>query len=107
MSEIAVQVHFLCSKSVGSRMSCTGRIGFLGHLVLEVLVPLMIILELVFCSHCRTNPVLRLKASRISPELTKEAENIREKMSEETLNVHDPFCDVKQRFLSFKKDVYL
>ncbi|XP_021860769.1 beta carbonic anhydrase 5, chloroplastic [Spinacia oleracea] len=55
----------------------------------------------------KTNPVLRLKASRISPELTKEAENIREKMSEETLNVHDPFCDVKQRFLSFKKDVYL
>ncbi|XP_021776274.1 beta carbonic anhydrase 5, chloroplastic-like isoform X1 [Chenopodium quinoa] len=55
----------------------------------------------------KINPVLRLKASRISLELTKEAGNIKENMSEETLNGRDPFCTMKQRFLTFKKEKYL
>lgn len=55
----------------------------------------------------KINPALRLKASRISPGLTKEAENNRGKMSEESMKGHDPFCEMRQRFLSFKRDKYL
>lgn len=53
----------------------------------------------------KSYPALRIKASRTS--LTKEPENIREIMSQETSNDRDPFCDMKQRFLSFKRDKYL
>lgn len=55
----------------------------------------------------KINRGLSLKASTTSPGLTKEIEDNKGKMSEETLNGSDPFCNMKQRFLSFKRDKYL
>lgn len=55
----------------------------------------------------KSNSALRLEASRISPGLTKEAEKNQGEVMQETLKVHNPFSEIKQRFLSFKKDDYL
>ncbi|XP_057515764.1 beta carbonic anhydrase 5, chloroplastic [Amaranthus tricolor] len=55
----------------------------------------------------KVTSALRLNASRISPQLITEAEDTIRTMSDETPKGRDPFIDMKQRFLSFKRDKYL
>ncbi|KAJ8447452.1 hypothetical protein Cgig2_019446 [Carnegiea gigantea] len=55
----------------------------------------------------KMNPPLRLKASVTPPQLTTQVESSKEQKSEEILNGSNPFSDLKQRFLDFKKDKYL
>ncbi|KAL2936767.1 Beta carbonic anhydrase 5 chloroplastic [Bienertia sinuspersici] len=59
----------------------------------------------------KIRPNLRLQASRISPELTKaltkETKNNKEILIKEASNGYNPFTEMKQRFLNFKKDKYL
>ncbi|XP_074275788.1 beta carbonic anhydrase 5, chloroplastic isoform X1 [Silene latifolia] len=55
----------------------------------------------------RIRPSLSLKGSRIPEALTIDAESTMEKMVEETSIGSDPFCGMKQNFLSFKREKYL
>ncbi|KAK9677421.1 hypothetical protein RND81_11G142200 [Saponaria officinalis] len=55
----------------------------------------------------RNRPSLKSQGSRIPEALTMEDESKLEKTREETSESSDPFCSLKQNFLSFKRDKYL
>lgn len=55
----------------------------------------------------KMNSPLRLTASVTPPQLTTQVESSKEQTSEEILNGSNPFSNLKQRFLDFKKDKYL